>query len=267
MSRKTRKKARPLLTTQFGSPRCHPARTIGARTAPKYCIPASLRNGASDEDTLAIMSTEERTKTLHKFFRPEKPAQWDGDPDMWLDNTNIDGVLRQYSVAYPWFKFLGVFPIDFAVKDPYAHTSAPQCLIPEMCSLDLQKEYSAGTRAIGIIYNLDPHFKGGSHWVANFIDLRKAEKPAIYYFDSYGEPAPKYIQLFMEELWKRAPRNKKPVLAYNARRFQYGDSECGMYSTYFIIAMLQGISFRRFVKHPVPDKEMIRLRDVLFFDT
>lgn len=260
---------KPLLTSAFGSPRCHPARTVGRSRPPRNCIPAEklgAMGAASDKAALSNASVEERRSLLTTYFRPDKPDSWDGDPDMWLDNTNIDSVLRQYQAAYPWFKFIGVLPIDFAVKDPYIDTSSPRCIIPEMCSLDLQKEAAAGIKAIGIIYNLDPHFKGGSHWVANFIDLRQ-KTPKIYYFDSYGEPAPKYVRLFMEEMWKRAPSDAKPLLAYNARRFQYGDSECGMYSTYFIIAMLQGVPFKQFVRHPVPDREMIRLRDVLFFDS
>jgi hypothetical protein len=55
-------------------------------------------------------------------------------------------------------------------------------------------------------------------------------------------------------------------IGFNGRRFQYGGSECGMYSLYFIICMIHGMTFRKFVKHPVPDKDMISLRDVLFAD-
>ena len=35
-----------------------------------------------------------------------------------------------------------------------------------------------GKTNIGIIFNLDPHYKQGSHWVAVFIKVRKKE---IYY--------------------------------------------------------------------------------------
>ncbi len=258
-------KRKPLLNTAFGTARCHPA-VMKDGSPVKNCIPATVleKLGAVSDTAALATATANKEELLQKYFRPAKPNSWDTDPDMWLDNTNIDAVLRQYQEAYPWFKFLGVFPIDFSVKDPYA--AEKRCLAPVLCDLDLQAEMKTGTKAIGIIYNLDPHYKEGSHWVANFIDLRDM-KPAIYYFDSYGEPAPNYIKLFMEELWRRAPMTAKPLLAYNARRFQYGDSECGMYSTYFIVAMLQGVGFRKFVRHPVPDREMIRLRNVFFFDS
>ena len=61
-------------------------------------------------------------KELRKqYLRTRRPKAWDGDPDMWLDNYNIMGVMKQYQEANPWFKFLGVFPIDFSAPDPYKH--------------------------------------------------------------------------------------------------------------------------------------------------
>jgi len=37
-----------------------------------------------------------------------------------------------------------------------------------------------------------------------------------------------------------------------------------MYSMYFLIAMLSGISFKRFCHSAVPDGEMYKLRTILF---
>ena len=278
MALKTRKRAKkkainikhhkPLLSKQFGSSRCHPSVYRNNKTA-KHCIPHNILkqlNAKSDADALKKVSAEEKAQLLAQFFRPEKPNDWDADPDMWLDNTNIASVMKQYQDAYPdIFKFMGVFPIDFAIKDPYNNGNR-QCLVPALCNLNLTEEIKNGMKGIGIIYNLDPHDKEGSHWVAQYIDLKNEMKPIIYYFDSYGELPPPYVRIFMEELWKTAPDNAKPKLVYNARRFQYGNSECGMYSMYFIISMLQGINFKKFVRSPVADKHMIKLRDVLFFD-
>ena len=36
---------------------------------------------------------------------------------------------------------------------------------------------------MGIVFNLDPHDKPGSHWVSMYVDLNNG---GIYYFDSYG---------------------------------------------------------------------------------
>ena len=53
-------------------------------------------------------------------------------------------------------------------------------------------------------------------------------------------------------------------LGFNARKFQYGDSECGMFSIYFIICMIHGISFKQFCKDSVSDEFMLQLRRILF---
>ena len=56
-------------------------------------------------------------------------------------------------------------------------------------------------RYIGIIPNLDEHWKGGSHWVALFADLQKG---SIYFFDSYGVRPDKRIREFVKLIaeWK-----------------------------------------------------------------
>ena len=54
------------------------------------------------------------------------------------------------------------------------------------------------------------------------------------------------------------------ILGFNARRFQYGDSECGMFSMYFLICMIHGISFKNFCKDSINDNFMLELRKILF---
>ena len=109
-------------------------------------------------------------------------------------------------------------------------------------------------------FNLDPHFKDGSHWVAAFVDLRPAARK-VYYFDSYGIEPPQQIAKFMRSL---TLQDSALELAYNARRFQFQGSECGMYSLYFIICMLEEENFKTFCHKPVPDGEMLRLRHWIF---
>ena len=53
-------------------------------------------------------------------------------------------------------------------------------------------------------------------------------------------------------------------LAYNAHQFQHGDTECGMYSLYFLIRMLERDDFKKFCKRAPRDSEMIALRKWLF---
>lgn len=205
-------------------------------------------------------------KELRKeYLRPRQPKPWSSDPDMWLDNYNIMDVMKQYQEAYPWFKFLGVFPIDFSAPDPYAkhgeQSDKKKCLYKETCELDLKKEYVAGIRGIGMVFNLDPHFKSGSHWVALYIDLKNIKKPFVGYYDSYGYRVPALIARLMRS-FKLQIRTCQ--LGSNARRFQYSNTECGMFSLYFLICMICGISFKDFCKDAVSDTFMLELRQILF---
>lgn len=208
-----------------------------------------------------------QVKIPEKYSKPAKPVEWCSDPDKWLDNTNIEAVLRQYEAAYPWFRLLGVYPIDFAAPSPYDRgdsAGGAKCLEPIMCSVTIPELRRDGIRYAAAVFNLDNHLESGSHWVACVINVTK---PAVYYFDSYGLEPPSQISTFMKSLANDEPRLLKGNrIGFNGRRFQYGGSECGMYSLYFVISMIQGISFRTFVRRPVADKYMLALRNVLFND-
>jgi len=206
----------------------------------------------------APLEQEERANFVKQYLRPKQPDAWKKDPDQWLDSSNIENVMKQYEEMDPKFEFMGPFPIDFAAPDPYK--GGGKCLIQEMCSMRILESMKKGIQKIGIIYNLDPHFKGGSHWIANFIDIPRHR---CYYFDSYGMKPPKQIETFMKWLTTQDPSLR---LAYNARRFQFNGSECGMYCLYFIIRMLGGDNFRAFCRRAPRDSAMLDLRDCLFSD-
>jgi hypothetical protein len=275
--RKTQK--RKLALADFS--RCNPRTT---RKSVNKCLPSELYStiskklgvkndkaifkavgcGPNEEHCLLdrVPLNENYKKELRKqYLRTRRPRNWEADPDMWLDNYNIIGVMKQYEYAYPWFKFLGVFPMDFSAPDPYRKNGAVSCLYRETCELDLKLEYSKGVRGIGMVFNLDPHFKSGSHWVALYININDIKHPFVGYFDSYGYKVPPLIARLMRSFKLQI---KTCELGFNARRFQYGHSECGMFSLYFIICMICGIPFQDFCKDSVSDDFMLQLRNILF---
>lgn len=269
-----------------GPSQCHPR--VGPKRPPHGCLPVEVLTrlakqvGVSQGSPVQIrndiekklgvdpgkelsfvralpLSDSEKKTLIQSHLRPEQPVKWQEDPDMWLDSVNIENVMRQYEEAFPAFEFMGPFPIDFAAPDPYNTSGGEKkCLIKEICNLRVEQALKEGTKSIGIIYNLDPHFKDGSHWVANYIDIPRHK---CYYFDSYGYEPPKQIATFMKWLTTQDPSMK---LMYNARRFQLQGSECGMYSMYFIIRMLAGDEFRPFCRRQPRDSVMLDLRDWLF---
>jgi hypothetical protein len=203
------------------------------------------------------LTPSEKESLGKQWLRPEMPSEWKKDPDMWLDSLNIRDVMKQYEDYDKQFKFLGPYPIDFAAADPEADDKK-ECLIDEICNLNLDREELNGKTKIGIIFNLDPHYKNGSHWIACFIDVVKNE---CYYFDSYGMKPPKQIYKFMQWLTLQEPTMK---LGWNGRRFQRSDSECGMYCMYFLDRMIAGESFLKFCRRAPPDSFMLDLRDWMF---
>lgn len=209
------------------------------------------------------MDANTKKSLLRRYFRPTMPTSWHKDPDQWLDSNNIAEVIRQYEEIHPEFKFFGTNPIDFAAPDPYTQGAAEQgkCLEEAICKMKLKELEAQGKTKLGFVYNLDPSNKGGSHWISSFTDI-----PAhrTYYFDSYGMKPPPEIARFMRSLTLQDPAMK---LEYNARRFQFGGSECGMYSIYFLICMLEGDKFRKFCRRAPRDSVMLELRKVLFNPT
>lgn len=237
------------------------SRKMGIQGSPNVAAMAK-QLGVKPEDKLTFMKSlplpEETKASLAKqWFRPAMPDDWKSDPDMWLNSDDIRKVMEQYEEAFPHFKFLGPFPIDFATPDPY-EGRGKKCMNTEMCELNMRKELLHNKTMIGIIYNTDPHYKGGSHWIANFLDIVKKK---CYYFDSYGMKPPKQIYRFMQWLGIQEP---KISLAWNGRRFQYSSTECGMYCMYFLDRMIAGESFVRFCRRSPPDKFMLDMRDWMF---
>jgi len=206
------------------------------------------------------ISDQEKADLARRCLRPAAPEGWKADPDMWLDSNNISAVMNQYEDAYPNFEFMGPFPIDFAAPDPYqkAGGTEKKCLMTEICELRVTKALENGTKSIGIVYNLDPHFKSGSHWVSNYIDIAGH---TCYYLDSYGMAPPIQVAQFMKWLTTQDPAMK---LVYSSRRLQYSNTECGIYCIYFIVRMLEGDKFLQITRRKPRDADMLDLRDWLF---
>ena len=194
---------------------------------------------------------------LNYTFAPPKPAEWTKNPNTWLSSVDIGAVMKQFEYAYPCFEFLGPSPIDYDT-----HKSRGQCVWDELCKFSLREQIDNGKTKIGIIFNLDQHYKGGSHWVAMFVDCKKK---VIYYFDSYGDKMPKQIEKFAKLVQEQSTRiSGRYEIRVNKKRHQYGDSECGMYCLYFITHMLKGKPASFFDKSSIPDIDMEKLRKKLF---
>ena len=168
----------------------------------------------------------------------------------WLSTSDINAVLKQYQKLFKGkFKYLGALPIDFAKINR------------TMKNFNISRELKKGFETVGVVFNLDPHNKKGSHWVSLFIDAR-GNVVTIDFFDSYGDEPPKEIQNFIKRLQKQL--SYKVKVRVNTIRHQRKKSECGMYSLLFIIDRLLGVSFDNFVSNVIRDKIANDMRKVIF---
>lgn len=219
----------------------HPANSHIVSDDPIY-VWNQLRNRLtceSEDCWLKEIKDESLRNKIDKIvFAPDSPPEWRKNPNEWLSNFDILDVLSQYEEAYPNFHFIGPTPIDF---DTRLKTQNYMCVENDLCHFDLTKEIENKKNKIGIIFNLDKHNQKGSHWVSMFIDL---EHKFIFYFDSTGDKIPKEINVLKTRVIKQAKSLPSPIyLKYKdsyGTQHQLENTECGVYSLFFIVTMLTG---------------------------
>jgi hypothetical protein len=198
---------------------------------------------------------------LEEAFAPLSPKEWKKNPNEWLSSVDILNVMKLYEKAYKCFEFLGPSPIDYDSKQLYG-----ECVWNELCNFDLMQQIKTGKTKIGVIFNLDPHYLGGSHWVSLFINIKKK---TIFYFDSAGEKIPKRIMNFVEKVVEQG-KTMTPRIDFTFDQnypveHQYGNTECGVYSIFFIVHMLEDKITSHYLKtHILKDEYMQKFRKVYF---
>jgi len=223
-----------------------------------------IRNGLSDvcgDQEWCWLDQEflKNDNVIQGYLKPPKPET----PTKWLSTNDIDQVLKQYEGLYDDFFFMGTVPIDFdEVIDQYKNI--------DLCEMYLGKSkitHGKKVRRYGFVFNLDPSYKSGSHWVCMFIDL--TGKNYIGFFDSYGHPPPNRILKLIEKLIEQARECIGITLRYkcNTVQHQHKGTECGVYCLYFIYQCLRGISFEKITETIILDDDVNQFRHVFFRPT
>jgi hypothetical protein len=169
------------------------------------------------------------------IFAPDKPPEWAKNPREWLSNFDIANVLKQYQITHREFKLLGPSSIDYDAKPSEENG---RCVWPELCRLSLRDLIAHGKRKLGIVFNLDKHDEPGSHWVSMFVDI---DNSLIFYYDSARNPTPPEITRLKNEIKKQGAALQPPIhfkYITNKHPHQRTNTECGMYSIFFIVTML-----------------------------
>ena len=198
---------------------------------------------------------------LNTSFAPIAPEEWKRNPNTWLSTLDLLRVLKQYERSHPHFKFLGPSPIDYDYK-----TSYNQCVWNDLCKFKLINYKNKNIHKIGVIFNTDPHTRNGAHWISVFIDTKKN---VIYFFDSVGRKAPVQVKKFIDGVIRDSNALGKEMIydeLYNHKmEHQFEDTECGMYSLYFIINMLtKKKRWEHFCKNKITDNAVSKFRNIYF---
>jgi hypothetical protein len=210
-------------------------------------------------------SSNEMKNELRTAFAPAAPDEWKHNPNQWLSSRDIAAVMKQYERKYKCFTFIGPSPIDYDTHKRYG-----ECVWEELCHFSLANEINNGKKKIGIVFNLDPHYKQGSHWVSLFINI---ERGLIFFFDSVGDRIPRKIKEFVEEVTLQgrqlSSKNIKPIHFRFEENYpfehQYEDTECGIYSLFFIISLLEDTHKEEYFKtNRITDKCIERFRKIYF---
>jgi hypothetical protein len=198
---------------------------------------------------------------LADSFAPESPTDWKKNPNEWLSSVDIMKVMRQYEKAYKCFDFIGPTPIDFDTRKLYG-----ECVWEELCNFSVEKMIKRRKTKIGIIFNTDPHDKPGQHWISMFINIKKKK---IFFFDSTGDKAPPQITALIERIKEQGLSMNKPIKfkvdSNHGIEHQYGNTECGVYSLFFIVHMLEDKMTEHYLKtHILKDEYMEKFRHIYF---
>jgi hypothetical protein len=194
---------------------------------------------------------------LFDNFKPIMPKKWSQNKYEWLNTLEIRNVMKQYETKHKDFEFIGPVPIDFDTQFGFG-----QCVVNELCKINLYKLVNKGKSKIGVIFNLDKHYQTGSHWVAMYLDYNDGH---INYWDSYAAEPAKEITTLMSRLKNQASNNnKKLTIRINNTRHQYKNSECGVYCLYFITSLLNGKNFHDVTKNIIDDDTMNSMRSNFF---
>ena len=232
-----------------------------------------LKTCVKEDCWLDIISDDEYREKIEKYLfipRPLQPNEWKSNPNAWLSNFDIDHVLQEYENSYPHFKAIKTATIDFDKI----------CYVEDLCKLKSKQQLisliNSGKNKIGVVFNLDKFSDDGSHWVSLFIDL---QDKFIFYFDSNGDKIPKEIKSFVNRIKEFCSELDIPIelKEYNNYKVQHQmeNSECGMYSLFFIITMLTGKinnvpiesledKLNLFREPRIPDNYVSKFRNIYF---
>lgn len=203
-----------------------------------------------------------KLSALESRFAPRAPKSWITKPNEWVTNFDIKKVMDQYENAYECFKFIGPSAINFDERNERADGT---CVWDDLCNFQLQNFIERKMHKIGIIFNTDVDSGDGEHWISMFINIAKAE---IVFFDSVGDPPPPEVVALVDRIVAQSTAIfDKPFtfVSLDGVKHQKKNTECGVYSLYFITHMLKDMTSAAELRRTMlNDEHMSTYRQIFF---
>lgn len=188
-----------------------------------------------------------------------------------LNNFNIDEVLKLYTRKYPNYHHIPFRMIDFKVTETNWFNSRKKdqtltFLNPKEHITDRSKD------CCGVVLNTDYSNGRGKHWFCLFFDFRNINHITLEYFNSSGNMPPQEVHVYLVALKRKVymeyPKSECTIETVSNKQIQYSETECGVYSLYYIISRLEGHSLeeiRKIIKtRGISDKLMLDVRSHIF---
>lgn len=215
---------------------------------------------------LPFIRNSDKYDEVSKWYRPKKPVSWYKEKRKWLDTYDILNVMQQYQDADKTFKFVGVFPSDFATRMRFP---GDRCIMQEMCDINLSTLWQQKKKSLAVVLNTDNSRGSGEHWVAVFVGLEPRRKNyGVFFYDSVANaPQPEFVQFMNEmrsQLEKLHPKKVDKIeFKCNTIQRQRKNFDCGVFSMLFLINMLKR-GFDDVCKKMGDDDQVAKYRDVLY---
>jgi hypothetical protein len=196
-------------------------------------------------------------------LKPSGPAD---NTDL-LNNNNIDDVLGKLVLVHPSFYHMKFQMIDFAGERDAGPPGAWKVTPTRLGTIDLMRDVvGAGYDTMGVVLNTDKRTGGGVHWFSIFCDFRSIPY-TLEYFNSSGNLPMKQVQAWLiksETALRDAGKSVRVVTLSGMVHQKDSDTECGLYSVYYIYNRLKGVPAERFQQRRIPDRLMTEFRKDCF---
>jgi hypothetical protein len=216
-----------------------------------------------------IISNDKLEENLETRFKIEGPR----NSTEWLSNYDIDQTLQDWA-----FKFEDFFPCPFAMIDfdktgDYLHKyNMDSIYLGEYSKKTIMGKVKIPCRTFGCAVNTDVDAGNGKHWMALFVDMRDKKLWTIEFFNSTGEPPQKSIvnwtkktkEILEQYIQKNNLNIIVEIIIVSSLEHQESNTECGLYTLFYIRARLENVPYSRFLEQEIPDENMIEFRKHCF---